>query len=289
MKTIALPSNRKGISTFQIQSMIDRKLKTEIKKWIVLAILGFAAFAAFAQYQPMAFSTLNVRLSDGAPFKLFIDGQQAGGIGDMSKTENLRSGQHYLQVYRVGNNRGYEKMRNVFTGSVILTGNAESFATVFPESRQLRFDNIVAFNNHCNEPTEPVVCFYPKRPRPNLYNDPVVNINQQHCDNAPVHVQQPLGPVPMCPDDFAQLKLTISNGSFESTRLSIFKQALAYNYFTSAQVRDLMDLFWFESSKLEMAKLAYPKTVDQHNYYIVNNGFSFSSSVNELGEYVAMR
>ncbi len=288
MKTIALPTNRKEITTFQIHSILDKKMKAQFRKLIVLAILGFAAFAAFAQYQPMAFSTLNIRLSDGAPFKVFIDGQQAGGIGDMSKTEHLSSGKHYLQVYRIGNNWGHSRMLTAFKGMIVLTGNAESFATVYPESQKLQFDNIVAFNNdNCHKPQQPDVCFYPIKPRPNLCSTPVYN--HPVCNEATVHVAQACGPVAMSQNDFVQLKQTIDNASFESARLSIFKQALAYNYFTSAQVRNLMDLFWFESSKLEMTKLAYPKTVDQNNYYIVNNGFNFSSSVNELGEYVAMR
>jgi hypothetical protein len=289
MKTITLPINRKEITTFQIGTMLDKKLKTQIKKLIVLAILGFAAFVTFAQRQPMALSALNIRLSDGAPFKLFIDGQQAGGIGNESRTENLMSGQHYIQVYRVANNRGYERMWNAFTGYVNLTGNAESFVTIYPEMQKLKFDNVIAFNySNCQEPNQPVICYYPRRPERNAHPTNVVNTSS-HCEETPMPTQHACGPVAMSQNDFVQLKRTINNGSFESTRLSIFKQALAYNYFTSYQVRDLMDLFWFESSKLEMAKLAYPKTIDQNNYYIVNNGFNFSSSVNELGEYVAMR
>lgn len=286
MKTISLPTDRKEMTTFQTQTNLDKKMKTQIRKLIVLAILGFVAFAAFAQRQPMALSTLNIRMSDGASFKLFIDGQQVGGIGDMSKTERLSAGKHYLQVYRMGNNWGHSRMQTAFKGMIVLTGNAESFATVYPESQKLQFDNIVAFNN-CHKPIQPDVCFYPIKPRPNLR--PTQVNDRPVCEVAPVHVAQPCGPLAMSPNDFEQLKQTINNGSFESIRLSIFKQALAYNYFTSAQVRDLMNSFWFEGSKLEMAKLAYPKTIDQNNYYIVNNGFSFSSSVNELGEYVAMR
>lgn len=284
MKTIAHTTNLSSI-----HFMVEQKMKTQIIKMIVLAILGFTAFAASAQFQPRAYSILNLRLKDGAPFKVYVDGQQQGGTQNTITMNNLAEGQHYLQVYRVGRDWGYETMDNVFRGNVVITGNAESFATVYPEVGKIKFDNIIAFNNsHCNEPAEPQVCFYPKHPRPNFHPASVVT-NRPTCEQAPVHVQEHCGPVAMCANDFAQLKQTISNGSFEGTRLSIFKQALAYNYFTSAQVRDLMDLFWFESSKLEMAKLAYPKTIDQNNYYIVNNGFSFSSSVNELGEYVAMR
>lgn len=103
-----------------------------------------------------------------------------------------------------------------------------------------------------------------------------------------VPVQQ-CGPLAMDPGSFCQLRETIHRASFESTKLSIFRQAMAYNYFTSQQVLQLMNEFCFESYRLDVAKMAYCKTVDPGNYYVVNNAFSFSSSVNELGEYLAMR
>jgi len=282
MKTITLNNNT------SFESLIQKKMQTQIKKIMVLALLGFAAFAAFAQQNQPNISILNLRLSDGAAFKVFIDGQQAGGTGTVAKF-NSTQGQHYLQVYRIGSSWGYETMDNAFRGNVVLTGNAEAFATVYPDMQKIKFDNIVALNNtpHFGN-NEPIVCFYPIRPRPNLHGD-VTQTAYTHCNETPVIPQAPVAPQPMCMNEFNQLKQTIDHAGFESTRLSIFKQALPYNYFTSAQVRDLMDMFWFESTKLEMAKLAYPKTIDQNNYYIVNNGFGFSSSVNELGEYVAMR
>lgn len=279
VKTITLNN------TASFESMIQKKMQTQIKKLLVLALLGFAAFAAFAQsYQPNI-SILNLRLSDGAPFKVFIDGQQAGGSGTVAKF-NSTQGQHYLQVYRIGKSWGYETMDNAFRGNVVLTGNAEAFATVYPDMQKIKFDNIIALNTtpQFGHP-KPIICYYPQRP--NLHE--VTQTSYTQCNETPVVPPAPATPQPMCMSEFNQLKQTIDHAGFESTRLSIFKQALPYNYFTSAQVRDLMDMFWFESTKLEMAKLAYPKTVDQNNYYIVNNGFSFNSSVNELGEYVAMR
>ncbi len=278
MKTITL-------NTAGFESMIQKKIQTQIKKLMVLALLGFAAFTAFAQsYQPNI-SILNLRLSDGAAFKVFIDGQQAGGTGTVAKF-NSTQGQHYLQVYRIGSSWGYETMDNAFRGNVVLAGNAEAFATVYPDMQKIKFDNIIALNNtpQFGHP-KPIICYYPHRP--NLHE--VTQTSYTQCNETPVVPPAPVTPQPMCMSEFNQLKQTIDHAGFESTRLSIFKQALPYNYFTSAQVRDLMDMFWFESTKLEMAKLAYPKTIDQNNYYIVNNGFSFSSSVNELGEYVAMR
>ena len=47
-----------------------------------------------------------------------------------------------------------------------------------------------------------------------------------------------------------------------------------------------MQLFNFESSRLEFAKFAYPYTFDQGNYYKLNDAFQFESSIDELNEFV---
>jgi hypothetical protein len=220
-----------------------------------------------------ALSTHNIRINDGSPFRVMIDGREAGPAGTMAQITNLQPGKHYLQVFRTVRTWGYHGNSQLFAGSVVLTPNTESFATVMPEYGKIKFDRIVAINNGWEQrPNNDKLCLYPQAP--------VIGPGQ------PI---APCGPVAMNPNDFMQLKQTLDNASFESTRLTIFKQALGYNNFTTGQVREIMELFWFESSKLEVAKLAYPKTIDQNNYYLVNNSFSFSSSVNELGDYIAMR
>ncbi len=248
-----------------------------MKRIITLALITLTVLSASAQFGQ---SILNLRLNDNAPFKVFIDGQQTGGVGSVARISNLQGGKHFLQVYRVGNTWGHHGMNSAFRGMIVLTANAESWVTVFPEMQKVKFDDIRAFMDPCNP--NKVDVRYPRLPV------------RERCENelqnrAPIAPVTPIGPMPMCQNDFSQLKQTIDNAGFESTRLTIFKQALCYNYFTTSQVRELMQLFWFESSKLEVAKLAYPKTLDQNNYYLVNNEFGFSSSVNALGDYIAMR
>jgi len=242
-----------------------------MKKVFTLALIALTVLSASAQFGQ---SILNLRLSDNAPFKVYIDGQQTGGVGNVARLTNLHGGKHFLQVMRVGNSWGHHGMNSAFKGMIVLTANAESWVTVFPEMQKVKFDDIRAF-------ADPNQC-HPRLP----VRERCETELQPRCPIAPV---TPIGPMPMCQNDFSQLKQTIDNAGFESTRLNIFKQALGYNYFTTSQVRELMQLFWFESSKLEVAKLAYPKTVDQNNYYLVNNEFGFSSSVNALGDYIAMR
>ena len=57
----------------------------------------------------------------------------------------------------------------------------------------------------------------------------------------------------------------------------------------AAQVRDLIGVFSFEDSKLDLAKYAYDHTYDIGNYYKVSDAFTFESSMEELNEYIEAR
>lgn len=89
---------------------------------------------------------------------------------------------------------------------------------------------------------------------------------------------------PMKDADFASAKASISSKSFEDSKLTTAKQVANSNCLTSEQVRQIMKLFSFESSKLDFAKYAYAHTFDLGNYFKVNDAFEFESSIEDLNE-----
>ncbi|MBL7718557.1 MAG: DUF4476 domain-containing protein [Flavipsychrobacter sp.] len=89
--------------------------------------------------------------------------------------------------------------------------------------------------------------------------------------------------------NFQSAKATISNESFDETRLSTAKSILNTNCLTTDQVLELCQLFSFEQSKLDFAKCAYGRTVDPNNYFKVNNAFTYSSSKEELNRFIGGR
>ena len=118
--------------------------------------------------------------------------------------------------------------------------------------------------------------------------------------NQPVVVQQdhyvmqgysgPIGcPWPMNDADYAAAQNTIKSKSFESDKLTIAKQVLGSNCMTCDQIKWIMQSFSFEDSKLEFAKYAYGYVYDPGNFFKLNDAFSFSSSVDELNEYINSR
>jgi hypothetical protein len=80
---------------------------------------------------------------------------------------------------------------------------------------------------------------------------------------------------------------SIEHRSFESTRMQLAKQLINDNFFTSRQVTLLLNSMTFESTKLELAKYAYNKTVDRNNYYLVNDAFTFESSITDLSRFIS--
>lgn len=91
---------------------------------------------------------------------------------------------------------------------------------------------------------------------------------------------------PMNQADFQRAKNTIANADFDDDKLTIAKQVLGMNCLTVDQVKQLGMLFDFEDNKLEFAKFAWGRTYDLGNYYILNDMFDFSSSIDELNEYI---
>jgi len=86
--------------------------------------------------------------------------------------------------------------------------------------------------------------------------------------------------------DFCRIVDMMKRKCFDSDKLIIAKQGICNGMITAEQALQMTRLFTFESTRLEFAKFAYLKTCDQRNYFIVNDAFTFSSSIRELECYI---
>lgn len=111
----------------------------------------------------------------------------------------------------------------------------------------------------------------------NIEKDVVV-ITEDVVEQEATTVEVTTGPSPMDDQSFAAAKRAVSEESFESAKLRRAKQISDGNYLLSSQVKELLDLLSFESSKLEYAQYAYDQTYDQANYNIVKEGLKHSRS-----------
>ncbi len=79
---------------------------------------------------------------------------------------------------------------------------------------------------------------------------------------------------------------SIEAKSFSDEKFIVIKQILRGNCVSVNQVLGFMQLFTFEDDKIEVAKAAYHKTLDQSNYFQVNDQFTYSTSAEELNRFI---
>jgi hypothetical protein len=102
----------------------------------------------------------------------------------------------------------------------------------------------------------------------------------------PVHVDDNVYSHVMNRHQFSSLLHQIEGESFDSGKLRLAKQALRSNNVSVRQVKALVREITFEGNKLDLAKYSYERTIDSHNYYMVADAFTFSSTKNSLYDYI---
>lgn len=85
---------------------------------------------------------------------------------------------------------------------------------------------------------------------------------------------------------FSSMVETLRREFSENSRLVLAKQMIDRNQFSADQVKSMMQVFSFENARLELAKYAYRNTMDQRNYFVVYDALTYSSSKEQLAEYL---
>jgi len=94
---------------------------------------------------------------------------------------------------------------------------------------------------------------------------------------------------PMNPNDFNAALQTIRNQGFDESRLKTAQQVAQNNCLNTNQIIEICKIFGFEETKLSFAKFAFDSCVEPRNYFKLNDIFSFSSSADELNDFISRR
>ena len=196
---------------------------------------------------------------------------------------NISPGVHQIQVIKITpNNHGYGGLKRVlYNGTINIPHNSE-VSTVVNKNRRLdikvRKKNVGHGHNDYGHQDGFVTS--------NGYNwDNFEGFEYGNSYNNNPHPYYEETPFVISEPSFNNLVRVVNNTSFDATKLVIIKQSLRDNYFTTEQVAILMSHFSFDSHKLVLAKKAYEKVVDKENYFMVNEQFTFSSSVESLNNF----
>jgi hypothetical protein len=237
-------------------------------------LLSVALFAADAKPKSM----LIVKSADQGDVRVVLDGKRFESNTNTVTVQDLNAGYHSIKVYRQKSNglftifnKRYEVVYN--TSLNVKAGTSISITidrfgrTSMQESKISRGRQGRGWENDYDRG-----------------NDHVFDYDQDgkfgDYDNNYGYSKG------MNDREFSQVLQAISREWLETNKLKSATQIVKSNSLTSAQVKQLVLMFNFESNKLELAKLAYLNTVDKKNYFMINDVFSFNSSREDLARFI---
>lgn len=161
---------------------------------------------------------------------------------------------------------------NIPTGEGVVTSSTTTRTTVTTTTSS-------SSTSGSSGTTKPVTTTGPMKPKPqpkpaNPPKEPKAENPTQGCYAA------------MPTADFNAGKAQVQKASFADDKLRIAKQVTQANCMSVAQIKEIAKLFSYEDNKLEYLKFAYDFTFEKNKYYLVNDLFSFSSSKEEMDEFL---
>lgn len=253
-------------------------------------------------------STLVVHTNSGKPVKVYVDGMTGRNRPTEAVTVNdVPPGRHQLKVVAVYTDYdGYTQRHTILNTtinvrpSMLLDAWVEQGKGVsihetkqvcdeqFPHQRRQDYDNPPRHYDEQIESNERV----PRQqngndgPRDNQAQPPMPQQSGNDATPQAAPAQNADLPAAINSSDFEQIRSKIAATEFESKKLETLKSLVGAQMFSTAQVGTLMNLFTFESNKLDVAKLMYAQTVDPANYINLTANFNFDASKQSFKDFM---
>ncbi|MCW3124990.1 MAG: hypothetical protein JWO03_648 [Bacteroidetes bacterium] len=244
-----------------------------MRAFILIGLFGFIVTQAWAECT----STMEVHTDLHRPIKVYVDGH----TGDNPPTvgvvvNNISPGVHHLQVVEVRINRFGQNVRRI-----VYSGNVDIRPSMYIDAR---VDEGQGINLH-NTPVECGQQYSPPADNGQQPQTPATN-------NAAAPVQSSPAPVAAIPThmsdaDFRKIVTAVTSTKYETKKLDTLRIITNNAQVATDQVRQLMNLFSFESNKLDVAKMLYDHTVDKQNYSKLTASFNFDANKEAFKKFVS--
>jgi hypothetical protein len=261
-----------------------------MKKIYLAALLILSVAHSFAQWKPSrqnyqhqkkqvvttptvsipvntATSAFHITLPAVNNYTITIGGYTMTFYGSQFFFENITPGLIQMTVtYTVAGNNG-TTVYTTYNGAINFETNIRVFATVDNAGvlRITQREMMIVPVTVPQQPVTPQPGYVP--PVPN-YQPAIAFATQQQLDN---------------------LVQRLKNISFDNSKVQTAKNSIKGAYYTSAQVKTILETFSFDSYKLEVAKYAYDHSYDKGNFFLVGDAFTHRSYADDLEEYIASK
>ncbi len=263
-------------------------------------LMTIALFAA----APRPSSMLTIQSMSRGDMKVVIDGRQFDPRSNFMRLQGIQPGYHKIAIFmeRAGGHfnhlgRRYER---VFSGSITVRNRTNLTITIDrngrPSLKESRFDGYKR-NGRINDRDDRR---YDRRDDRRIDDRDIWGDDYKQGQDFYYDTDGRMGDYDwnngldndrfsqaMNDREFAHVIDGMQKEWLESNKMKSATHIINTNFLTSAQVRQMMQLFSFENNKVDLAKQAYAKTVDQRNFLsTVSDQLSFSSSRDELARFI---
>jgi hypothetical protein len=285
-----------------------------MKKIITLIAVLFIAINSFAHRGGI----LKIRDAEGRKIAININGRNFPQQARVLTVKDLPSGVNRIKVYRVRNGRGvYNRADLIYSGVIrIKSGyiyrctvddyeglDVQSYCCTNDDGNYYNADPAIGqgdyYNQDDNNWNDNYWHGYNDNQQGNNNNNGWNNNNNNWSNDNDGHDQDGHNHDGynynngynnnrvMNQQQFQAFKQTVSNNNFDSGKLTLVKTQLQSTWINCAQLTELVSLFSFESSKLDVAKVGATKVVDKQNLFTIYNSFSFESTKTEFAAFIA--
>jgi hypothetical protein len=246
-----------------------------MKRIFTLMFSFFLVVSAFAAVNP---SRLTIISRGNTTISVEVDGNRYDRVTSALVLDDLSSGYHNIKVYELRiERRGFRKVEAynlIYSSSLMLKPMHHMSIAIDPSGKIKITEEMMRRNGRGNG-------------RNDDWNDRGHNNPGRNNDWYDGRYNDGRGyNQPMSDRMFLSAKESIRKEGFDRDKLTLAKQIIGNNMLYSSQVKDMMQLFSFDDYRLDFAKYAYARTIDRNNYFIVNDGFSFRKSKEELMNYI---
>lgn len=242
-----------------------------MKTFFTLLFGGLMTVSAFA-------SDVTLTFSGNKNYQVLIDGRSIDlstyYANNTIRLTNLRPGQHSIQVYKIRGNRRNGN-NEAYSSTFIIRPQYDLFINIDRRGR-MQMDERRTYgynknNDNCDNGEHGSNDHDDDNYRKNNGYDNTYGGGSNRYSSAIDEVR------------FNQLVQSIRSQWFG--KMSKARNALANNYFTTYQVKQILQIFSSENDKLELAKNAYKNTVDKQNFRQLYDLFSYNAQA-DLDHYI---
>lgn len=244
-----------------------------MKRIIALAI-GFLLSLNFVFAQKNDRSAIRIRLSDGSPLLVTINGRDFKKTGRSITIGDIPRKRQNIQVYRfrpyADGNGG--KAELVYSGTIKLVKGSTYDCIVDLATRKFRMKEVSSLAPLAERPP-----FNPNQSQP---------ITQDNSNAAQEEVTLDMPPDRTVSNRLQPLKTAMDKTDADSKKLAEARKFIQQNTVTSEEVKQIAGWLFFDDNRMLFVKQAYSRVSDKNNFTTVAEVFTLAESKREFNSFL---